>query len=132
MIRYNSIFSDDAHRYNDVLGAGTNFSLRGFPHRDTDIYGNLLSHCWDDAIESEGGNANVRIWGNYLTKCFVGVATASTSVGPCYVWRNVMGTSRVAPGEKGRGFLKTSDRLGGGRIHVFHNTILQPPEGGPR
>lgn len=25
------------------------------------------------------------------------------------------------------GFLKTSDRMGGGRIFLFHNTLLQPP-----
>lgn len=43
VIRHNAVFSDDGHYYNDILGAGHNFSTRGFPHRDTDIYGNLLS-----------------------------------------------------------------------------------------
>jgi len=127
VIRYNTVFSDDSHQYNDIFGAGANFSSRGFPNRDSDIYGNLLSHCWDDAIESEGANCNVRIWGNYITDAFVGVAVASTSVGPLYTWRNISAVSRVAPGENGGGFLKTSDKTGGGRIYVFHNTILQPP-----
>ena len=126
VIRHNTIWSDEQHQYNDVLGAGSNFSLRGFPNRDSDIYGNQLSDCWDDAIESEGANCNVRIWGNYLTDCYVAVACASSSVGPLYVWRNVSGVSRVAPGGKGGGFLKTSDNLGGGRVYVFHNTTLQP------
>jgi hypothetical protein len=67
VIRYNTVFSDDDHQYNDIFGAGHNFSTRGFPNRDSDIYGNLLNHCWDDAIESEGANCNVRIWGNYIT-----------------------------------------------------------------
>ena len=127
VIRYNTVFSDDAHQYNDVFGAGANFSVRGFPNRDSDIYGNLLSHCWDDAIESEGGNCNVRIWGNYMSDVFVGVACASVSVGPLYVWRNVSAVHRVAPGDSSGGFLKTSDRMGGGKIFVFHNTMLQPP-----
>jgi hypothetical protein len=130
VIRYNTAFSDDDHHYNDVFGAGSNFSVRGFPDRDSDIYGNLLSHCWDDAIESEGANCNVRIWGNYLTECFVGVACASVSVGPLYVWRNVSGVMREAPDRWSSGFLKTSDKMGGGRIYVFHNTILQPPRPG--
>jgi hypothetical protein len=126
VIRYNTVFSDDDHQYNDVFGAGANFSVRGFPNRDSDIYGNLLSHCWDDAIESEGANCNVRIWGNYMTECYVGVACASTSLGPLYMWRNISGVMRVAPGQWSGGFLKTSDKMGGGRIFVFHNTILQP------
>jgi hypothetical protein len=126
VIRYNTVFSDDEHQYNDIFGAASNFSLRGFPNRDSDIYGNRLSHCWDDAVESEGANCNVRIWGNYTTECFVSVACASASVGPLYVWRNVTNVMRVAPGDWSGGFLKTSDKVGGGRVFVFHNTILQP------
>jgi hypothetical protein len=126
VIRYNTVDSDDGHHYNDIFGAGSNFSIRGFPNRDSDIYGNFLSYCWDDAIESEGANCNVRIWGNYTTECFVSVACASVSVGPLYVWRNVSGVMREAPDRWSSGFLKTSDKMGGGRIYVFHNTILQP------
>ncbi len=126
VFRYNTVFSDDNHQYNDVFGAGHNFSTRGFPNRDSDIYGNLLSHCWDDAIESEGANCNVRIWGNYITEAFVGVACASTSIGPLYVWRNVTGVIRESPTKIAGAFLKTSNKMGGGRIYVFHNTILQP------
>ena len=100
--------------------------MRGFPNRDSDIYGNLLSHCWDDAIESEGANCNVRIWGNYTTEGLVSVACASMSIGPLYVWRNVSDVMREAPDRFSGGFLKTSDKMGGGRIFVFHNTILQP------
>ncbi len=127
VIRYNTVFSNEDHQYNDIFGAGANFSVRGFPNRDSDIYGNRLSHCWDDTIESEGANCNVRIWGNYSTDCYVAIATAGTSVGPLYVWRNISGVMRVAPGQWSGGFLKTSDIMGGGRIFVFHNTILQPP-----
>jgi hypothetical protein len=127
VLRYNTVFSDESHQYNDVFGAGHNFSTRGFPHRDSDIYGNLLSQCWDDAIESEGANCNVRIWGNYLTEVYVGVACASTSIGPLYVWRNVTGVIRESPTKISGAFFKTSDKMGGGRIYVFHNTILQPP-----
>ncbi len=130
VFRYNTVFSDDEHQYNDIFGAGANFSTRGFPNRDSDIYGNLLSHCWDDAIESEGANCNVRIWGNYMTETFVGVACASTSIGPLYVWRNVTAVVRESPGKTSGAFLKISDRMGGGKIYVFHNTILQPASSG--
>jgi hypothetical protein len=130
VFRYNTVDSDENHYYNDIFGAGRNFSVRGFPNRDSDIYGNRLSHCWDDTIESEGANCNVRIWGNYSTDCYVAIATAGTSVGPLYVWRNISSRMCVAPGQWGGGFLKTSDIMGGGRIFVFHNSILQPLEKG--
>ncbi len=126
VIRYNTIWSDDDHQYNDILGGSSNHGARGFPNRDSDIYGNLLSHCWDDAIESEGANCNVRIWGNYSTETFTSVACASTLIGPLYVWRNLCGVLRQAPDEGSGAFLKTGDELGGGRVFVLHNTILQP------
>jgi len=126
VIRYNTIWSDDDHQYNDILGGSANHGARGFPNRDSDIYGNLLSHCWDDAIESEGANCNVRIWGNYSTESFTGVACAGTLTGPLYVWRNLCGVLRLAPDEGSGAFLKTGDEMGGGRVFVFHNAILQP------
>lgn len=134
VIRYNEVYSDEEHRFNDGFGGEENFSYIGFPNRDSDIYGNKLSHCWDDAIEAEGGNSNVRIWGNYLTNTFVKIAIASVSVGPIYIWRNVAGTSRVSPfgtsdEDESGPFLKAGsrNRFNGGKIFVFHNTILQPP-----
>jgi hypothetical protein len=136
VIRYNEVYSDEDHRFNDCLGGEENFSYAGFPNRDSDIYGNRLSHCWDDAIESEGGNSNVRIWGNYIDNTFVKIAIAGTSVGPIYIWRNVAGTSRASPlgttDEDDRGpFLKAGGHgeYNGGKIYVFHNTLLQPPPG---
>ena len=132
VFRHNRVWSDNDHQFNDIFGASANYSTVGFPNCDSDIYGNRLSHCWDDAIESEGANRNVRIWNNQIDKSFVAVATATTSVGPLYVWRNVVGETRRSDiGDsdtiKRGGFLKTSDRMGGGRIYVFHNTLLQPP-----
>jgi len=134
VMRYNEIWSDEEHYYNDILGGGNNFSAAGFPNRDSDIYGNRLMHCWDDGIEAEGANCNVRIWGNYIDHTFVKIATAATHVGPLYIWRNVAGQSRHKPAdtsdEAGRGpFLKAGigRGFGSGRTYIFHNTFLQSP-----
>jgi hypothetical protein len=138
VFRYNEIFSDFDHYFNDPIGAGSNFSFEGFPNRDSDIYGNYIANCWDDGIESEGANMNVRIWGNYIEDTFVKIAIASTSKGPLYIWRNIAGASRKSAIEDhsdnyGRGpFLKAGGETrngtwyGSGRTYVFHNTILQP------
>lgn len=129
VIRYNTIHSTEDHGYNDAIGGGSNYSFEGSPNRDSDIYGNLISNVWDDAIESEGANMNVRIWGNYIHHTFQHVAVACTSKGPLYIFRNVFGVSRRTHSNPlGGSMIKVGERdeFGGGRRYVFHNTGLQP------
>ncbi|HUV12444.1 MAG TPA: right-handed parallel beta-helix repeat-containing protein, partial [Acidobacteriota bacterium] len=129
IIRYNEIISTEDHGFNDAIGGSSNFSFQGSPNRDSDIYGNLISNVWDDAIESEGANMNVRIWGNYIHHTFQHVAVATTSKGPLYIFRNVFGLSRRTHKDPlGGNMIKVGqrDEFGGGRRYVFHNTALQP------
>jgi hypothetical protein len=125
VIRYNTIYSDNGNYYNDILGGGANGAMEGFPSSDSDIYGNILQNNWDDGIESEGGNMNVRIWGNYLSYTFVKVAISDTQVGPLYVFRNVTGVTQRNPSwtDSGARFIKCGG--GDGRIYFFHNTLLR-------
>jgi hypothetical protein len=126
VIRYNEIYSAEGHYFEDCISGGPKF-----PNRDSDIYGNYIAHCWDDAIEAEDDDCNIRIWGNFIEWAFVKIAIAPVSVGPMYIWRNVGGVGRQDDlhswdeTERG-GFLKTDD--GGGKIYVFHNTVLQPQQ----
>ncbi len=129
VIRYNEIRSTEDHGYNDAIGGGSNFSFEGSPNRDSDIYGNIIANVWDDAIESEGANMNVRIWNNYIEKTFQHIATACTSKGPLYIFRNVFGESRRTHRDPlGGSMIKVGekDEFGGGRKFVFHNTSIQP------
>ena len=130
VIRYNEIYSANGNYFMDILGAGSNRSFEGFPTSDTDIYSNFLSHAWDDAIETEGANMNVRVWGNYINKTYVAHAIASTTVGPLYIWRNISNIGQKDPNitEKGDGaFVKSGDKNGNyGQVYLFHNTLLQP------
>lgn len=96
VIRYNRVFSDQDHRFNDVIGGGANFSFVGFPGSNSDVYANVFTDGWEDGIESEGGNHNVRIWGNFIDRTYVGIALATASIGPVYVFRNVRGDARVS------------------------------------
>ncbi|MEP7070137.1 MAG: hypothetical protein ABI789_12890, partial [Usitatibacter sp.] len=93
--------------------------------------------CWDDAIESEGGNNNVRIWGNYMDQTGTGVASTVTSVGPLYVFRNVWNRGRILEkspldqDDRQAMFKVGSDAtLGDGRRYLFHNTMLQATQAG--
>ena len=129
VIRYNEIWSDKDHKYNDILGFGYNFSYRGFPGPDSDIYGNYLSNCYDDAIESEGGNRNVRIWGNFIEDGYMAIANISTTIGPIYIWENVARKSYSPPGSsygEFAMFMKMGERGDWmtGLTYVFNNTLL--------
>lgn len=129
IIRFNDIVSTEDHGFNDGIGGSANFSFTGNMNRDSDIYGNIVRNAWDDAIECEGGNMNVRIWGNYIHFFYNGIATAATSRGPLYIFRNVSGESRKGHrNSSGGAFVKTGERdeFGGGRRYVIHNTLLQP------
>ena len=132
VIRYNECWSDLEHMYNDGIGGGSNGSFRGAPGPDSDIYGNIVSHCWDDALEVEGGNRNTRVWDNYLTQSMMMIANAATSIGPLYVWRNVVARSQSKPDAGGGNFLKMGFANGEewmtGHMYIFHNTLFGPEE----
>ncbi len=101
----------------DGVGGESNFEINGGPFRDSDIYENTISGCQDDGIEAEGGNINVRIWGNRIRDCLVGLAVAPVIKGPCYVWRNVL-TGNGSAFKLGEG-----DRKGHGALFLYHNTV---------
>ncbi|MEM9866032.1 MAG: right-handed parallel beta-helix repeat-containing protein, partial [Myxococcota bacterium] len=128
VIRFNEVFSDADHYYNDIFGGGDNGSFRGYPGPDSDLYGNYLANCWDDGIEVEGGVRNVRVYANYVDHCFQAIGNAPVSIGPLYVFRNVVGRSERTPGDDARGnFLKmgfaSSVDWQRGFQYVFHNTL---------
>lgn len=129
VIRFNEIYSDETHRFNDGMGGATNFSYLGFPGRDSDIYGNIIGNACDDALEIEGGGRNVRVWNNYMDTTYTGVSSAGVSMGPTYIFRNVMGVARESGTVSGYGvFAKNADKgvYGMGPRLLLHNTLLQP------
>lgn len=142
VIRYTKFESDFDHMFNDSMGEFKNFSFGGFPNRDSDIYENFVSHCWDDGIEIEGANMNVRVWHNYITNTYDAIGAASTSLGPAYYFRNIYAvsiksTDKDANAYRGHGLIKlgaeaSSAPYVNGRKFFLHNTTLQPATvGGP-
>ena len=133
VIRYNECWSDKDHYFNDGMGAGSNGGYRGFPGADSDIYCNYVANCWDDGIEAEGGDQNVRIWNNYVEDVLIPIANAAVSIGPLYVWRNVSGRSYSPPGsswDMTHGPFMKMGYAGGekwmtGQMYFFNNTIFQ-------
>ncbi len=133
VFRYNECWSDENHYFNDGMGAGYNGGYRGFPGADSDIYCNYIANCWDDGIEAEGGDQNVRIWNNYVEDVLIPIANAADSIGPLYVWRNVSGRSYSPPGSSWNmthGPFMKMGYAGGenwmtGHMYIFNNTVFQ-------
>jgi len=132
VLRYNECWSDLDHMYNDIIGGGSNGSFRGSPGPDSDIYGNFISHCWDDGLEVEGGSRNVRVWDNYITQSMMMIGNAACSIGPLYIWRNVCARSQSQPDAGGGNFLKMGFAGGEhwmtGHMYIFHNTVFKSDE----
>ncbi|CAN5757278.1 hypothetical protein BH24BAC1_BH24BAC1_41210 [soil metagenome] len=126
VFRYNRITGSPDHYYDDVLTSGTDGS-----GSDLDIYGNELSHAWDDGIEIEGPNKNIRVWNNVVRHVFQALASDNnkwTYYGPVYIWRNIFTDLHARPAEPGglstgRGF-KLENREGRGGMYIFNNTLL--------
>ncbi len=128
VIRFNEIYGDATHYFNDGIGGADNFSFVGSPGIDSDINGNSISNVWDDGIEAEGANMNVRIWDNRLDKCYTMIAHSSTSLGPVYDFRNILYRTEKAPGDpKGTLFKlqsRKNEETSGGRVYIYHNTAF--------
>jgi len=134
--RWNEITSSKNH-YNDGMGGEDNFSTSGWPNKDSDVYGNKITKTWDDGIEAEGGNMNVRIWGNYIDQTGTGIASTIDSVGPMYIFRNIWDRNEFYEGkahdsDDRQPMFKSgsSSDFNNGRRYLFHNTMLQRTESG--
>ncbi len=127
VIRYNDCSSEgDRHYFNDIIGGARNGG-KGNLHRDSDVYGNVINHAFDDGLEIEGYNINIRIWGNVITDTMKAIATANigynysektdNSLGPQYIWRNLI--MNAAPP-----YESATKIRGNGGYFFYHNTVI--------
>jgi hypothetical protein len=81
---------------NTIIGGwdGIGGEEEGSPHgtfdKDTIVENNTIRDSWDDCIQVEGGDANVRVRNNDLSRCGVGVAFAAPMSGPLYIESNTI------------------------------------------
>lgn len=107
VIRYCDIVGSDTHWFNDgVEGTGNFFADGGF-NRDADVYGNFMIYCNDDSIELDGGQQNVRCFGNRFESALNGVSIQGCCASPVYVMDNLFSGMGEEFGIKGSA-LKTA------------------------
>jgi hypothetical protein len=112
----------------DCVGGLPNFAPWGGYYADTDVDDNTCIGATDEGIEIDGGNANVRIWGNTITRANLGFSITPVYYGPVYVFRNVVYNLQdhwvgscvgVKDGEGGNG-----------AVFFYHNTFESPAGSG--
>lgn len=125
VVRWNDLTGTQEHRWNDAIEGKGNGSVDGSFARDADIHGNLLMGGNDDGIELDGGQSNVRFWGNRIEATFCGISTAPNLLGPSWIFRNL-----VAELGDDRGRVGAAVKNGGGTTWTrgttffLHNTMM--------
>ncbi|MDQ8206363.1 hypothetical protein QEH52_02505 [Coraliomargarita sp. SDUM461003] len=130
VVRYNDLIGSDDIRWNDVIEGENNTSPIGSFYRDSDVYGNMLAFANDDGTELDGGQMNMRFFGNRIESCRVSLSLAPCIVGPSYVFNNLMFNQGDDNDES-----VTIVKLGGGTTYskgksfFFNNTIYGKGKG---
>lgn len=121
VVRYNDFVGSDEHRWLDVIGSRENGAVNGGFNRDADIYGNFLAFPQDDGVELDGGQMNVRFFGNKVEGGLCGVSLRPNLKGPSYVFGNLFVNGGDVDGRAGNVF---KDFKNGGTAYYFNNTVF--------
>jgi hypothetical protein len=112
----------------DCIGGLPNFSPTGGYFADTDVNDNYCDGATDDSIEVDGGNANVRIWGNTIVRGNGGFSITPVYYGPVYVFRNVV--YGLKDHWVGSCYAVKDGEGGTGAVYFYHNTFDSPSGSG--
>lgn len=106
-------------------GIGNSANSFGGNMDNSDFARNTFSNWQDDAIETDGGSVNVRVWGNRGSSTKANSAMSESTIqGPSYIFRNVF-----VSGFGGGVGLKQGHN-GVGWSFIFHNVIETTGGGG--
>ncbi|HEY3016686.1 MAG TPA: hypothetical protein VGJ41_16350, partial [Nocardioides sp.] len=108
----------------DCVGGLPNFAPWGGYYSDTDVSDNLCIGATDEGIEIDGGNANIRIWGNSISRANGGFSITPVYYGPVYVFRNVL--YNLQDHWIGSCYSVKDGEGGNGAVYFYHNTFDSP------
>lgn len=111
VIRYNDFVGSDGYCFNDCVEGVRNFYTDGGFRQDADIYGNFMIFSNDDNIEIDGGQKNVRVWGNRFESSYCGLSIQGCMVGPSLIYDNLFAGMGEEFGKSGQ-TIKTDRRNG--------------------
>ena len=112
----------------DCIGGLPNFAPHGGFFSDTDVNDNMCIGATDEGIEIDGGNANIRIWGNTIRGANMGFSITPVYHGPVYVFRNVV--YNIQDHWVGSCVGVKDGEGGNGAVFFYHNTFHSPSGAG--
>ncbi len=122
VLRWNDCIGSATHRWNDAIEGKDNGDPDGGFDRDADIYGNYIAFANDDGIELDGGQCNVRFYGNLVQGTYCGISTAPNVRGPCYIYGNVVANLCDERGKNGAVVKNGGSSRSPGTTYFYHNT----------
>jgi len=130
VIRYCDFVGSDLHRFNDAVESWGNFDRDGGFNRDADVYGNFMVYCNDDCIELDGGQRNVRCFGNRFEGALCGVSIQGCMMSPVYVTDNLFSGMGDEFGGAGQTIKTGGGKHGEGAVAFVRNNVLAGPGSG--
>ncbi len=105
---------DGAHLFSDNVSG---------PTENMDFHNNVIEHCVDDGIETDGAGSNCRIYFNQFRDFLTGVSVAPAAPGPTYIFRNVLSDWRNSEEFAGYPYkFNVGSSIPIEWVHLYHNT----------
>lgn len=105
---------DGSHLYSDDATG---------PTENLDFHNNVIEHCVDDGIETDGAGSNCRIYFNRFRDFLTGISVAPAAPGPTYIFRNIVSDWRDSEEFSGYPFkFNVSSSIPIQWVYLYHNT----------
>lgn len=108
--------------HNQIRGFGDAMKTRAVGARAVDFYGNEVLSAYDNGLELDAGEGNLRSLRNRFTNTFVPLSFQPVYGGPAYVLRNVA----VNVAHEQLKFHGLGGASGPSGVLVYHNTFVSP------
>jgi hypothetical protein len=109
--------------HNTLSGYGDAIDVAGVNTRAVDIYGNDVRWAFDNGVETDGSEGNVRVFGNRFLNAYSPLSFQPVYGGPVYAFRNVV-VNALGEVLKFHGAGGTLTNANG--VLVYHNTFVRP------
>ena len=76
--------------HNQISGFGDAMKINQDGSRADDFYGNLILYTYDNGVELDGGEGNVRCFRNLFMNTYATISVQPVHGGPAYIFRNVV------------------------------------------
>ena len=108
--------------HNQLVGFGDAMKTELDGARAVDFYGNEVLSAYDNGLELDGGEGNVRAWRNRFTNTFATISFQPVYGGPAYALRNIA----VNIADEQMKFHGLGEANGPSGVLAYNNTFVSP------